>query len=320
MDFDRIARELLVELRGHRSQVAWSRRLGYRSNVAYAWESGRRWPTAAETFRACARAGLDLRAAVRAFHGRAPARLDRTDLATPVGVARLLDGMRATLPIAELARRAGLSRYSVQRWVGGQTQPRLPDFLRVVEASSLRLADFIATLVNPLRMPSLAPLWERLEAHRRRAFELPWSGAVLRALELADYQRLPAHEPGWIARRLGIALDEERRCLEYLEATGQASRTGTRIRPETLTVDTRAAPRIGQHLRMHWTRVATDRIAADGAGQFSFNVFSVSRADYERIRQAHLEYFRTLRAIVSESGPLEVVAVANVQLFELGDA
>jgi hypothetical protein len=48
-------------------------------------------------------------------------------------------------------------------------------------------------------------------------------------------------------------------------------------------------------------------------------VFTVSRADFERIRQAHLDYFRLLRSIVSESTPEEVVAVANVQLFALDD-
>ena len=57
VDIERIARGLLRELRGRRSQVQWSRRLGYRSNVAYAWESGRRWPTAAETLRAAGRSG-----------------------------------------------------------------------------------------------------------------------------------------------------------------------------------------------------------------------------------------------------------------------
>jgi hypothetical protein len=57
VDFDRIARELMVALRGRRSQVAWSRRLGYRSNVAYAWESGRRSPTGAEMLRAAGRGG-----------------------------------------------------------------------------------------------------------------------------------------------------------------------------------------------------------------------------------------------------------------------
>ena len=35
------------------------------------------------------------------------------------------------------------------------------------------------------------------------------------------------------------------------------------------------------------------------------------------IRELHLAYYRSLRAIVAESEPAEVVAVANVQLFAL---
>jgi hypothetical protein len=45
----------------------------------------------------------------------------------------------------------------------------------------------------------------------------------------------------------------------------------------------------------------------------------VSKADFERIRELHLRYFNTLRGIISESTPNELVAVANVQLFGLGE-
>jgi DNA-binding phage protein len=318
MDFEQVARELLVALRGRRSQVAWSRRLGYRSNVAYAWESGRRFPTAAETLRACARTGIDTRAALGRFYGTAPAWLERLDPASPEAVAQLLEDLRGTASVTDLARRAGLGRSSVARWLGARTEPRLPDFLRVVEAASVRMVDLVATLVDPARVPSVAPLWERLEARRKSAFELPWTQAVLRALELADYRAMPAHEPGWIARRLGIPVEEEARCLEFLRAVGQVSWTGTHFRPETLAVDTRPSPEIGRRLKAHWTTVAAERIARGDAGQFSYNVFTVSRADFERIRKAHLDYFHALRAIVAESEPAELVAVANVQLFAIG--
>lgn len=318
MDFERIARELLVAVRGRRSQTAWSRRLGYRSNVAYAWESGRRWPTAAEAFRAFARSGIDTRAALARFYGRAPAWLDRLDPASPDAVAQLLEDLRGSTPVTDLARRAGLGRSSVARWLAGRTEPRLPDFLRVVEASSVRLVDLVAALVDPTALPTVAPMWERLEARRRSAFEVPWTQAVLRALELADYRARPAHEPGWIARRLGIPVEEEARCLEFLRSVGQVSWTGTHYRPEVVAVDTRPNPEVGRRLKVHWSRVAAERIERGDPGQFSYNVFTVAKADFERIRQAHLDYFHALRAIVAESEPGEVVAVANVQLFALG--
>lgn len=319
MDFEKTAREFLRALRGRRSQVAWSRRLGYRSNVVYAWESGRRWPTAAETLRAASRTGIDLERALTQFYGDRPRWLDSLEPASPEAVAQLLDDLRGGTSITDLARRASLSRYSVSRWLSATTQPRLPDFLRVVEAASLRVVDLLTAFVEPEKLPSVAATWERLEARRRGAHELPWTQAVMRALELSDYRTLPAHRPGWIAARLGLPADEEARCLDFLEATDQIAWTGTHFQPRTLAVDTRRRPEVGRHLKAHWTRVGEERIRAGAPGQFSYNVFTVSREDFERIRALHLEYYYAVRAIVADSAPEECVAVANVQLFALDD-
>ena len=319
IDFEKTAGEFLRALRGKRSQLAWSRRLGYRSNVVYAWESGRRWPTAAESFRAAGRAGIDLEGALTQFYGERPRWLGALEPASPEAVARLLGDLRGGTSITDLARRAGLSRYSVSRWLSANTQPRLPDFLRVVEAASLRVVDLLTAFVSPEQLPSVAATWERLEARRRGAHELPWTQAVLRALELEDYRDLPAHRPGWIADRLGISREEEARCLDFLESTDQLSWTGSHFQPRTQAVDTRRRPEVGRHLKAHWCRVGEERIRAGAPGQFSYNVFAVSRADFERIRALHLEYYYALRAVVAESEPGECVAVANVQLFALDD-
>ncbi len=317
LDFDVVAAELLTALRGRRSQLAWSRRLGYHSNVAYAWESGRRSPTAAEALRAAARAGVDLRTRLGAFLGAPPPWFTELDPATPEAVARLLVTLRGSVSNAELARRAGLSRLSVQRWLAAQTEPRLGDFLRLVQAASLRAVDFVAALVDPAALPSIGPLWRQLDARRRSAFELPWTQAVLRALELRDYTALPEHQPGWIAARLGLSPAEEARCIEGLAASGQAAWTGTHYRPTVMTVDTRGGPELSRRIKSHWTEVAKERIDAACPGQFSYNVFVVSNADFERIRELQRSYFQALRSIVAESEPGERVAVVNVQLFAL---
>ena len=317
MDFAQIARELLVAIRGRRSQTAFSRWLGYRSNVVYSWEAGRRWPTGAEFLRVCTRAGINVEDSLRRFYGKQPRWLDEEEPTTPEGVAAFLDDLRGGESITDLSRRAGLSRYSVSRWLSGRTQPRLPDFLRLIEACCLRLGDFIEAFVDPAKLPSISRVWKRLEARRRGAFEVPWTQAVLRTFELDDYRALPAHEPGWIGRRLGISPDEEARCISFLQDTGQIVWEGTHFRHEALAVDTRRYPEVGRRLKAHWTQVAANRIERGSPGQFSYNVFVVSRADFERIREAHLDYFKTIRAIVGESSPQEVVAVANVQLFAL---
>lgn len=318
MDYERAASELIRSLRGGRSQTAFSRRLRSRGNVVYTWESGRRWPTAAKTLWAAERAGVDLRASVARFYRTPPDWLSTTDITTRMGIARLLQDLRGHSPILDVARRAGRSRFRVARWLRGNAEPRLPDFLRMIEATSLRVLDFIAVLVDPARMPSVAETWRELQTARRAAYEMPWSHAVLRAIELEQYGSLPRHQPGWIGRRLGITKDDEERCIDMLLRTGQIRRQGGRLAPgSALTVDTRQDPEGGRKLKAWWARVALERLEAGDDGLYSYNLFTVSEADYQRLRELHLAYFRELRSIVAQSSPAERVVLANVQLLGL---
>ena len=103
-DFEQIARELIRALRGKRSQAHLSRRLGYRSNVVFDWEAGRRFPTAATLFRVARRTGVSLPTALERFLRPAPAWLQSANPATPEGVRQLLVELRGKATVLELAR------------------------------------------------------------------------------------------------------------------------------------------------------------------------------------------------------------------------
>jgi hypothetical protein len=183
----------------------------------------------------------------------------------------------------------------------------------------LRLLDFIASFVDPEVLPSVRARWRELEAARRAAYDAPWSQAFLRALEVSDYRALAQHEPGWLARRLSLDPAEEERCLALLEASGQIALDTGRYTPTgVLTVDTRREPEAGQRLRRFWAEAAVARIDSAPDGAYAYNLFGVSRADLARLRELQLGYFRELRAIVARSEPVEVVALATMQLVPLG--
>lgn len=318
ISYPRLASEFLRALRGRRSQLAFSRRLGYRSNVVYSWEAGRRYPTAAETLRAIASSGRDPAAIWAGFYSAPPAWLGRVDTTTPRGIAWLLSDLRGRASIQEVAERSGLSRFQISRWLNGQSQPRLPEFLLLFDALSLRLLDWLAAIVDLRQLSSVQRAWQELEAQRRAAVEFPWTQAVLQALELADYRALPGHEAGWIAARLGIAQAEEQRCLQALEAGGQIRWDGQRWSVSAvMSVDTRPTPEDGRKMKALWAEEGLRQLRAGSNGQFSYNVFGVSEADLKRIQKLHLAYYRQLRAIVADSAPTQRVAVVNVQLFAL---
>ena len=321
MDYETASSELIRSLRGPRSQTAFSRRLGYRSNVVYAWESGRAWPTAAGFFRAVARTGRNVHSALQAFSRMPEGAPTAHDLRAAEGVASFLDDLRGATATVDLAHAAQRSRFAVARWLKAEAEPRLPDFLRLLEAASLRLLDFIACFVDPSTLPSLATSWRELETARRAAYEMPWSHAVLRVVELSDYRALDRHRPGFIAERLQISLEEEQRCVALLLETGQLKKRAGRLLPgAALTVDTRRDANRAREAKAWWAKVALDRLEAGAQGTFSYNLFSVSRADFERIQDLHRAYFRELRRIVAASEPAECIALTNVHLLELAPA
>lgn len=321
MDYTRAATELLRALRGKRSQAAFSRRLGFRSNVLYAWESGRRFPTASTTFWAAKKAGVDIRSGLERFFRTPPEWLKDVDLTTPMGVVVMLNELRAGSRVKDLAARTGKSRFALSRWFKGQTEPRLHDFLQLVEMTSLRLLDFLAVITDPAKMPSVSAAWHELEAGRKVAYEVPWSQAVLRVLELDSYTSMQSHEPGDVAALLGISPEEETRCLKALQETGQIRREkGRWTIDRILTIDTRRDAEAGKRLKSWWSEVGLDRLKSDSEGRFSYNLFTVSEKDWALIQELHANYFQSMRRIVARSTSSDRVVLANLHLMTLVDS
>lgn len=306
------ASQFLRAMRGSRSQIAFARRLGYRANPITDWERGRRYPTAKEAFRAAKLVKIDVTSAFAFFHP-----------ATPPGIESAADNLSAwlrelagSIPVGELAKRGGFSRFSVSRWLSGQAQPRLPEFFRLVDAITGRLPDLVAKLVDIELVPALKERQEMTEASKKIAFEDPWTEAVLRVMETSDYQRLTQHVPGWIAQRLGIEPQQESRCLALLEVAHVIRKYDNRfVDIGYQTVDTGMDPKATQALKQHWTNVAAERIAHPVEGDvFAYNILSISRPDLERIRKLLRSTYREIRSIVAASDPADTVALVNLQL------
>jgi transcriptional regulator with XRE-family HTH domain len=319
-DYPQIAAELVRALRGDRSQTALSRRLGYKTNVVYVWEAQKGAPTGAGFFALAAKVGISPEEAIATFYRTRPGWLAHSPPETRDGTAALLDDLRGSRTLVETARALRCSRYALARWLRGEAEPRLPDFLEVIEVTSLRLLDFVAAFVDPEKLPSLREPWLRLQDARRAAYEMPWSHAILRALELVPYAAFEKHPEGWIAERLGLPTHVEQEALHLLERTGQIHfARGKWHVTTTQTIDTRRDPEAAKRLKAWWFGIGRERFLQGAPGVFSYNVFGVSKKDLKRLEELQRAYFRELRSIVAESEPVETVAVVNLQMFSLLD-
>jgi hypothetical protein len=124
-----------------------------------------------------------------------------------------------------------------------------------------------------------------------------------------------------LAGRLGISPALVERGLNGLRAARAIERRRGKYRlTRALTIDTRD-PERATLLQRHWARASAERLAAPNADDlFAYNVFSASRADFDRIRELQKQYFRELRAIVAGSEPVETAGLLVVHLVHFGGA
>ncbi|MEZ4241454.1 MAG: DUF4423 domain-containing protein [Myxococcota bacterium] len=299
---DDTARELMRAIRGDQSQVAFSRALGYRGNPVAEWEQGRRAPDILEVLRAARRRRLDVDGAFAAFAPRL------THLVAHDSVAAWLTALRGASSNRAVAAHGGFSEHQVGRWMRGVAVPRLPEFLRLVEATTDRCSDWVAALVPIERVPSLLERHRARSRVRRLVFERPWTAAVLALLGVL--QPHPEPVPA-VAAALGLAPAEVAEIVDALLAAGTVARRDGAIEVVApLTVDARPASDDLQRLRRHWAEVAAARLREPGPDdRFSYNVFNVAQEDLAAIRELQAGLYRQIRAIVARTRAKEVTAL-----------
>lgn len=306
--------ELLRAIRGARSQVGFSRRLGFRSNVAAKWESGQRMPTAAGALRYARRAGVDVARALKEFHPATSPLLAELEARS---IAAWLEALRGAQSVNELAARSKLSRFSVSRFLSGRSEPRLSQFLALVDALTDRLPDLVEALVGVAKVPSLALRYQRVHAAREAMFEQPLCLAVMCLLDTRPLDVPSDEQVRMLAATLGRSTRLVRACIQTLLRGGVVTEANGRYRlTGALSIDTHAAPERERRARTHWAKVALERMQAPlPSDLFSYNVFSITRADYAKLMQLQRELFRGARALIAASDPTQIAGLLLVQLI-----
>lgn len=305
---DLASRQIIRALRGTRSQVQLSRRLGYRSNVIADWEGGHRAPDAVEVLRVCEAVGIDVQGALTRFQAQS------AEVWSPgrPGLATWLQALRGSTTVTDIAARTGASRHQVGRWLRGDAIPRLPDFLRLVDALTGRTPQLVAQLVPIDEVVALLARWRASELARTLAWQEPWVVAMFAFLEPG----LPIEDAAvHLARRFGHPVADVQRRLSLLEQGGLIERVGQRW--EVAQAPSMDVPSGEQRaFRQFWVDEARARV--DHPDDLTaFNVFGVSRDDLARVQAIQRAAFREIRSLVAASTPVETVGLVVMQVCDL---
>lgn len=202
-DSAEMAQQMVRVWRGDQTQLEASIALGWSSNVVGHWESGRRVPRCSTAFamadRSCGGGGR-LTAALSTSDWSS-----RPGIGDPVGVGLLLGDLVGQRPIREVAAWAGKTEATLHRWLCGQQEPNLVDFLRLLAPMGLDRGA-VRALTNG-QLPKTA----------HSSFH---GTLTLLSLLSGAYRALPEHQDAWIARTLGLSPDTVRWALEHAQEQG----------------------------------------------------------------------------------------------------
>jgi transcriptional regulator with XRE-family HTH domain len=320
VDADLLSRELLRALRGKRSQRAFARRIGRASNVAYAWESGRRSPSVSETLRVAAKLGHDVERALGAFAAAHAPKFRPTSRIGAAQIGELLRHLAGTTPISTIAERAGTTRSTTSRWLSGRVEPRLPDFLRLLEATCRGALTFVAALVPPLALPSVADRWQREQAFAPLVRDAPAVLVVLVGLALREYRALARHSGSFLADRTGLPAAEIDAAIGRLAAVGAIQWDGSRwfVDP-AFELDTRRVPEIADHARRYFARLGAERVGRSEGERFAYVCLTASEAEIEQLLRAQAEMMALTRSI-AVSDTSDRLVLVNVHVLPLDTA
>jgi transcriptional regulator with XRE-family HTH domain len=324
MDYVGLSAALIARVRGSMSQEHLSRRLGYSSNVLYLWERGRRLPTVGAFFRLAELRRHPVHESVDRFASAWAGAEGLGPRVRPVAVPQLMRWMAGEQSSVDLARLTGFDRTTIGRWLAGKTEPRLPDFLAFLDKATLRLLEFVALFTNPAELAATREAYEASTNRQALAYEQPWSHAVLHALELDAYRRLPRHRPAVLAEHLGLTSAAVEEHLARLHAAHVIEkRDGIWREVRKLSIDTRADFARNRQLKQHWAAVVLERLGRHEPRHqslFSYNVFPIARAELAQLRELHIEYFQRVRQLVAGATGADHVVVMNIQLCALDEA
>jgi len=321
-ELETVVRELLRSLRGKRSQLALSRRLGYSFNQVGKWESGHtkiRWDEFVRLSGLC-KSPLD-QALTNHYKYKG----------TAANCDAIIKNLIGSERVSTIAKKTGFSRHSLAKWLKKSAFPTVPEMFRLLllyRGGDDHLVSFIGSLVSSIdELPSIAPEYRQRVKQIELSYQHPWLAAVKDCLSLQSYQRLEKHREGFVSRCLRISTAEEKMALDFLTevgvltfSKGKYQVTGKKLMFQENILDKEKDIEGNFRLREYWWSQALNHLISRPAWSsltFAFQTFTVSESAFRKIRALSVQYFSDVTKIIEEDEePRTLLRVMNLCFFD----
>lgn len=316
MEIKNIKKELLKQIRGKRSQAQLSRILKYGFNQVYRWEADLTRLLWTDFIRICEVCKVGIKASLEesiVFYDD----FKRADL--------LVQHIVGNKQIVKLADEIKISRFILSDWIKGKSEPTLDGILQLLASRDL-LLNFIDSLTNVEAVST--PLKEKIKAKKKALnylYENPLAGAVLACMELSSYLRLDKHSVGFIAKKMGISIQDEENILLQLKNLGLIKNVNGKYQKVEVNFNSRGDFSGEQKLRRFWTEkgLQSDQSRKEtkqkkDKNYFGFVIFPMNEKKRAQLMEAYVQFGNTIYSIARDDGSEnDEVMVVTTQLFSV---
>ncbi len=217
MNYKKIAQTLIKEIRGASSQNMINKSLGFSYNQYTKWENGRVNISWMQFVKLCRVLKIDLLDIMQATYP-----YPYKTMSSKLVISSLL----GTTKTHDFASKHNISRFRLARWLNEQNEPSLHDILEIMDLSiSHRLNRFLTNFTSDPERTQFSTVLQKEELEHSN----PICSLAIDCLSVKEYTDQPNHIEGFLAKKLGISLDEELRLIEFMISNDMIKRENQKL-------------------------------------------------------------------------------------------
>lgn len=217
--YHQLSKEIILCLRGDRSQIELSQQLGYSFNQVGKWESG-----------------------VTLFHWDDFVRLNEV-MQIPwkkhfndvfsfsanqsldnQSVFEILRQFFGYATMADMAQKMHKSKSTISRLKNDQVKADFTDILRVMDQRSFVLVSWLTRFLDIQKLPLLKPRYEKEMNIFKSLLQVPWAASLNAAVQLA---KPPGEDHiAWLAKKTGLTIEQTQQAMQILIESNVVQRQG----------------------------------------------------------------------------------------------
>ena len=213
LNYDLLAQQILIELRGELSQTQLSQNLGFSFNQVGKWESGVTNITWSDFIDICTDRKINWQESFNKTFSFHTGMLVERD-----NVFEILSKFWDKNDSAGLMKALSKSISTVVRLKADSSKITMSDVLKLADVRPFVLNVWLGQFLKPMNLKEFQPKYEREQLILSGLVTLPWTPLVNACFWLVPYQELEEHSDLWIAKKIGLSEAQVKKSIQVLHA------------------------------------------------------------------------------------------------------